>query len=508
MFTNFTAHGNASQTVAGIFAIEMDHCIGESYGSGNDPQGNTPVGAVTGNYAAVGKFKPKNEANVGIFDANTTQLFVNPTQGDFTINPAAGMPVGTGVDPAILTELTARAASFGISVAWDGWITDNLRLSQTILDNIPGVNDGLVGNEIVLTDFGVMNSAHTEIDFVVFDGAWRAARMPNADNANQQVQKFHLNDLYHEWYDDIATNHLNAGGTEYARIRYGDSEIKQDQVFVGDWLTVSNISAERTTLINGYDNDFTLDGDLLVVFDGVTPQVGDTYDLITAGTITAAENMRQLSGTTLFDRVLFDGFTPDDYTLEVVAEGGQEVARLTILAALPVALTSFTGDVLDKQNHELQWETSYEEDNDFFEVQRSVEGSAWTVLGNLAAVADGTNGGNYTFNDRAPLSGLNLYRLRQVNNDGTSAYSGILRLKGLETEEMKVFPNPTRNQFTVITTAARKGLRLINSLGQDVTSQIGISGLVDGYRINVSKLSTGVYLLEAGGQVNKVDIRR
>ncbi|WP_377713009.1 T9SS type A sorting domain-containing protein [Pseudofulvibacter geojedonensis] len=324
-FTNFKCHNNAAQTVVGISAIEIDKAVEQTNNTGGTPD-------VSGNYAMDGKIKPPSQS--GLTRLTNGQLFVNPTAGNFRINPTLNLPSSTGVSTVVLDELDQKATGFNVTVSPDDFNLDHLKLTQTILDNIPGINDGISNNETVFTDFGNMAANYHTIDFDVVNGDWKI------DTESPSTQEFRLNEVYYTWYESIATNYLNSSGSEYERIRWGDSEIKQDQVFQSDWLTVCQIKNDSNTLINGYDNDFTLDGDILIDFENFTPQTGDTFDLMSASSIVTNNT------GDLFDRVLFEGFTPENYTLTIATNvAGDKVLRLTIEAPLDVDLF-----FIDQQN--------------------------------------------------------------------------------------------------------------------------------------------------------------
>lgn len=494
LFTNFTAHGNAVQCVSGIFAIEIDHCLGESYGSGNDPQGNTPPGAVTNNYVAVGKYKPRNEANVGITDLGVAQLFVNPNGGNFNINPTLGLPAGVGVDPAVLTALEQRGASFGVNIAWDGWITDHLKLTQTILDNIPGLNDCVADNHTVLDGHGEMSANYHTIEFQVVDGAWKQARN------SPSRQNFELNEEYFTWYASVAQSILTGNAEEYERIRWGNSEVKQDQCFDPDWLTVSQISGGTMhTVINGYDNNFFLAGDLLVDFENFTPSVGAHFDLVVAGAISAA------NGTDFFDRVLFEGFTPDNYSLEVIDEGNQQVLRLTILEALPVELSAFSAVAVDGKYTQLAWTTLSESGNDYFSVERSADGNVWQAIGRVNGVGESATANTYTFTDEDPLPGDNYYRLRQVDMGGATTYSAV-EIVGFAEAGITVFPNPVSDWLTISGAPDGATIRLLDAQGRDLTGE-RLRRNQNQATLDVLDLPAGIYFISVGEEVRKIRVR-
>jgi hypothetical protein len=313
-FTAFVASNNAVQTNSGTFSIDLTTAIQEAIDEPGDP-------SISGNIASNATIiKPIGYP--GITLNATNQLFIDAPNGNFRLNPTLGLPASLGADIAQITALEARAQTYGVAIKWDGWVNDELTLSQTILDNIPGLNDGISGNETVFTDYGAMTADNHEIHFDVVNGAWKT------NTFSPGMQEFHLNTIYHTWYSAIETAHKNVLNQDYERIRYGSSHIKQNQVFDTDWLTVSKIRADTHTVILGNDMAFTLDGDLLIQFDGFIPNPAETFDLMVAGSI------HSNSTPSLFDRVIFEGYTPPNYSLTVAHRpDGQQVLRLTILAS-------------------------------------------------------------------------------------------------------------------------------------------------------------------------------
>lgn len=313
LFTNFKCHNNASHTNALTFSIDIDKAISQTLEDGGAPD-------IVNNFGMDGKIKPNNQT--GLTKLTNNQLFVNPTAGNFEINPALNLPVGIGVESSVLDSIEAKVDSFAVNVAPSSLRVDHLLLSQTILDNIPGINDGIANNDTVFTDIGTMSSDYHSITYDVVAGFWKD------ETDSPSTQKFNLNETYSKWYEDIDTTYQHLLGNNYERIRWGDSHVMQNQVFDPDWLTVSQITSDTNTVINGYDNTFVLDGDLLIDFENVTPQSGDTYDLIVADSIYSNNSLG------VFDNVIFEGFTPKSYALEIKdLEGGGQGLRLTIITA-------------------------------------------------------------------------------------------------------------------------------------------------------------------------------
>lgn len=104
-------------------------------------------------------------------------------------------------------------------------------------------------------------------------------------------------------------------------------------------------------------------------------------------------------------------------------------AQQAALAAspLPVQLSAFSGQLAGPGN-QLSWTTASELNSARFEVQRSADGTTYATLASLTAAGTSTAAHSYQYLDAAAPAGPSYYRLRQVDFDGTSAYSPVVVL--------------------------------------------------------------------------------
>jgi len=312
-FTDFIFKNNAVQTIPDVFAINIRTAVN---------QGGSTV-SISGNVAMDGKVRPTNQPGVSKLTGNN--LFTNPANGDFSINSALNLPATLGVTQTVRNDLINKSNNFGVTVGASDFIIDHLKLTQTILDNIPYVYDGIPGNETVFTNYGNMTANHEKINFNVVNGYWQS------QTNSPSTQQFRLNEAYYTWYSNIDNNYPG-----YDRIRWGSSEIMQDFIFPANWLCVSQIKGLNDhTQINGHDKKLTLDGDILIGFENFTPTTGDSFDLMIADEIVPAS-----VGGNLFDNIIFEGYTPANYTLNIVQSGGKDVLRLMITS--PSAIDDLT----------------------------------------------------------------------------------------------------------------------------------------------------------------------
>lgn len=137
-----------------------------------------------------------------------------------------------------------------------------------------------------------------------------------------------------------------------------------------------------------------------------------------------------------------------------------------VLAPLPVSLTSFTA-----KNNEysiaLNWVTASEQNNSYFEISRSGDGKIFTSLGIVKGGGTTTEKQVYSYKDLYPLSGINYYRLTQVDFDGR---------QNLHHEIVSVKTATRPNEFK-LNSLAEKQLNFSFYSNQDGTGSLSVSDL-------------------------------
>lgn len=121
-------------------------------------------------------------------------------------------------------------------------------------------------------------------------------------------------------------------------------------------------------------------------------------------------------------------------------------------APLPITLLSFNaiwGD--DRQTYaKVFWSTASEENNDYFAVERSADGTNWEQINRVQGAGTSIATINYEILDLNPMIGVSYYRLRQVDFDGTATYTHIVSLKReINGAAISIYPNPASNQFQI-----------------------------------------------------------
>lgn len=159
---------------------------------------------------------------------------------------------------------------------------------------------------------------------------------------------------------------------------------------------------------------------------------------------------------------------------------------------LPVVLISFKASK-EGSTALLNWATTAETNSDHFEIQRSVDGKKWSHIGSVASGGESTVLRQYTYTDKTPLQGSNLYRLRMVDKDESFAYSSIKSVQfGEPSAVAYVYPNPSTDKvfLNIQNLSFVKQISVVDMNGLAVVTTKNVTGGID-----VKGLSAGAYLL-------------
>ena len=163
---------------------------------------------------------------------------------------------------------------------------------------------------------------------------------------------------------------------------------------------------------------------------------------------------------------------------------------------LPVTFTAFTGRQ-ERNSVVLEWATASENNNNYFEIERSIDGVNFVTIGYVDGAGNSSSLLNYEFSDNAPEQGQVYYRLSQVDFDGKREYADkvvAVLYTGSEIENLTIVPNPTDGLFKVSASGSMAGgrIELLSQSGQMVRIVN-----VDSFdaTIDISDLPSGIYIL-------------
>jgi hypothetical protein len=139
------------------------------------------------------------------------------------------------------------------------------------------------------------------------------------------------------------------------------------------------------------------------------------------------------------------GAGPYSFTISGVNDFSPFALSDASTSTLPVDLKSF--DALLMENMvELEWTTTSESNNDYFEIQKSEDGDFWLSIGRVQGKGTTNELSVYQFIDRNPLYGISYYRLKQVDLDGKYTILPVASVDNPFAGQMMkaaISPNPT-----------------------------------------------------------------
>jgi hypothetical protein len=178
---------------------------------------------------------------------------------------------------------------------------------------------------------------------------------------------------------------------------------------------------------------------------------------------------------------------------------------MTIDNAVPVELVSFNAETIN-ENVVLNWSTATELNNSGFQIERSVRSPQssvgnWENKGFVNGKGTTTEKTFYSFKDKNEKPGTYLYRLKQIDFDGTFSYSDEVEIEVTGPKDFALYqnyPNPFNPSTTIkfaLPVKTNLSLNVYNTLGEKV-AEIFKGEMEEGYHeimFNASGLSSGIY---------------
>jgi predicted MPP superfamily phosphohydrolase len=203
-----------------------------------------------------------------------------------------------------------------------------------------------------------------------------------------------------------------------------------------------------------------------------------------------------------------------DYIVSDAFGDLKDTFRVTVNAVvLPILINSFNAS-LDNNKVLLDWSTDVEQNNKYFTIERSIDGTNFIPLGNVDGSGNSSNLKSYHMTDLAPVEGVNYYRLSQTNFDGNKTY---FETKKINYRNNKPFSctviNQANNSVRLIVSSTKVdnlSLKVIDILGKELLLQNFTVAI--GNNSKELQLTNGVYVVtlanSAGERIsNKVIVQ-
>lgn len=196
-------------------------------------------------------------------------------------------------------------------------------------------------------------------------------------------------------------------------------------------------------------------------------------------------------------------FNPGNGSYSITSTGATDmfISLFAPKTPAPVSLLHFSA--MRKQSQVLLlWQTASESNSDRFEIERSLNGIDFEKIGEVNAAGHSPTLKSYRYEDR--ITNLNsrvtnvYYRLKQVDRDGTYAFSAVRRVE-IEnaTASFSVYPNPASSVIYVRGSGKIRDnlIRLVDGSGRTLLTRQLRDEVT---RIDISHLPSGIYFVELG----------
>lgn len=169
-------------------------------------------------------------------------------------------------------------------------------------------------------------------------------------------------------------------------------------------------------------------------------------------------------------------------------------------AFLPVELISFGANLLSERI-KLNWITASELNNSGFEIQKSENGADWEIISFTEGRGASIEINEYEYTDRTPFSGINYYRLKQIDFDGAFEYSKVIEVNFSKERKLQFYPNPANDKIKI------GGIEEGEIVIMDHFGRTILQTNYKGSELDISDLANGLYFVKVNSG-NQIWIKR
>jgi hypothetical protein len=243
--------------------------------------------------------------------------------------------------------------------------------------------------------------------------------------------------------DGIQVAILGVSGNDWTR--YSDCSLSDGGnngtfTLTGTGMTIGEVYYIMADGNSGANCDYTIDvddSDGFITVDAGSDQVvcsGDPVNLSVSGLPGATYTWNSLDGVVnnvTGENQVFNPNVATTYVVEVtgggICESRTDTVVVDMCVVLSVDLLGFSAECKESFT-QLNWQTASEINNEYFEVEKSIDGIVFESIGYVSGSGNSNIINNYSLQDFELVSEQAYYRLKQVDFDGVISYSNLVAL--------------------------------------------------------------------------------
>ncbi len=228
--------------------------------------------------------------------------------------------------------------------------------------------------------------------------------------------------------------------------------------------------------------DYTVDGTTFLDPQTLTISTGATW---TTQSVSFASPLPGIKAIRFRNSAVNSQYRLDN--IEIIGNGAG--------AALPVKLSTFNLSS-DGKDCSINWATNSEINNDYFNVEHSIDGKNFEVIGTVKGKGNSTQKQNYNYIHVQAPKGINYYKLTQVDFDGKVETFNVKSIKIGANFSLRAYPTESSDMIYIENpNNATIGI-------YDVTGKLQMA-IQNENKIDISNLTNGIYFVKSEKEVIK-----
>ncbi len=191
----------------------------------------------------------------------------------------------------------------------------------------------------------------------------------------------------------------------------------------------------------------------------------------------------------------------EEIYINIIGTTCENFENFTVSSPLPIYYSKRLEAVQKQNTTNLTWSVAIQINNDKYIIEHSKDGRSFSPIVEIAG--DGTNNRehHFEFTHNNPSLGVNYYRIKQVDYDGTSSYSNIASVEYAgDGNKILIYPNPSTDEVT-LSISEHMEVEVTDILGKVLHKQTVNK---ENNVVDLSNLPNGILIFKLGNQIQKI----